>query len=95
MATGESMKKTQTYLQYKKNLRHFTIHRLKMLQQQFLVEKNPIPHWTAFGAGGCDPSSGVFLDWITEKLNKGTPFLTNKQIQLRVDEYNFKLNKAK
>jgi hypothetical protein len=79
---------------YKKT-KFFSLNRLKMLQQQFLMETNPIPHWTAFGAGGWDSSSGVFLDWITNKLNMGAPFLTNKQIQLKVNEYNIKLDIAK
>jgi hypothetical protein len=82
------------HIGYKKT-KLFSAHRFKMLQQWFIMETNPVPHWTAFGAGGGDPSSGVFIDWITQKLNKGTPLLTNKQIKLRVEEYNSKLEKAK
>ncbi len=79
---------------YKKT-KLFSFHRLKMLQQLFLMEQNPTPSWSMIGTNGIDPSSGVFIDWLEKKLSSDKPLPTNAKIAWMIKNYNFREQKAK
>ena len=91
----DNMKPRKPHIGYVKT-KLFSVHRVKMLQQLFLMEYNPYPERSGgIAGGGIDPSSGVFIEWLLKRVNEGKPFPNNRQIQCRVDEYNLKLDKAK
>jgi len=66
----------------------FSFNRIEMLQQLFLMEKNPIHSWSIIGSNGIDPSSGVFIEWLGKKLRGKTKLPNNATILRMVKSYN-------